>query len=242
MRELFLADDDTNWSVGEWLFPKVVRILQIPEYRRSVLTGLVMSVATRTGSTQRPASSSLVAYIQTLPLTACEPEYSLSGFAGDLVDWAESNVTSNNVVVPVLQIFNVLLEADVLTGLPESERGSACIDALVSISCKNVSRLKNVQRIQESMKIIVNLFTLPSVAKTCLPKMIEFLAHPYPKIRSSAAEYLYMVLQSKDLGWEPDEKVEEILLETEWSSGDVNKVKDVARGLVSELALGMNAM
>jgi hypothetical protein len=67
----------------------------------------------------------LVAYIQTLPLTACEPEYSLSGFAGDLVDWAESNVTSNNVVVPVLQIFNVLLEADVLTGLPESERGSA---------------------------------------------------------------------------------------------------------------------
>jgi hypothetical protein len=25
-----------------------------------------------------------------------------------------------------------------------------------------------------------------------------------------------MVLQSKDLGWEPDEKVEEILLETEW--------------------------
>ncbi|KIK93339.1 hypothetical protein PAXRUDRAFT_145292 [Paxillus rubicundulus Ve08.2h10] len=241
MRELFLADGNTNWSVGEWLFPKVVRILQIPEYRRSVLTGLVMSVATRTGSTQRPASSSLAVYIRTLPLTASEPEYSLLGFAGDLVDWAESNVTSNSVVVPVLQTFNVLLEADALTGLAESERGSAW-PALVSISCKNVSRLKNVQRIQESMKIIINLFTLPSVAKTCLPKMIEFLAHPYPKIRSSAAEYLYMVLQSKDLGWEPDERVEEILLETEWSSGDVDKVKDVARGLVSELALGMNAM
>lgn len=25
-----------------------------------------------------------------------------------------------------------------------------------------------------------------------------------------------MVLQSKDLGWEPNEQVEEILLETEW--------------------------
>ncbi|KAF9241181.1 tubulin folding cofactor D C terminal-domain-containing protein [Melanogaster broomeanus] len=203
MRELFLAESsehNPDWSVGEWLFPKAVRILEIPEYRRSVLTGLVLSVSTRTGSTQRPASSSLAAYTQTLPLVASEPEYSLSGFAGDLVDWAQSNITSNNVVVPVLQTFNLLLESEVLTRLPESERGSECIEALVSISCKNVSRLRNVQRIQESMKIPI----------------IEFLAHPYPRIRSSAAEHLYMVLQSKDLGWEPDEKVEEILLETEW--------------------------
>ncbi|KIJ62569.1 hypothetical protein HYDPIDRAFT_157330 [Hydnomerulius pinastri MD-312] len=245
MRELFLSessDDTTNWSVGEWLFPKAVRILQIPEYRRPVLTGLVMSVATRTGSTQRPASSSLAAYIQTLPLTSTGSEYSLSGFAGDLVDWTQSNLSSNNVVVPVLQTFNVLLEADALIRLPESERGAACIETLVSISCKNVSRLKNVQRVQESMKMIVNLFTLPSVAKTCLPKFIEFLAHPYPKIRSSTAEHLYMVLQSKDLGWEPDEKVEEILLETEWSSGDMDMVKDMARGLVRELSVGMNDM
>lgn len=36
------------------------------------------------------------------------------------------------------------------------------------------------------------------------------------QIRSSTAEHLYIVLQSKDLGWEPDEQVEEILLETEW--------------------------
>lgn len=68
------------------------------------------------------------------------------------------------------------------------------------------------------------------------------------------------MLQSKDLGWEPDERVEEILLETEWyafmvselgcgakcvfyrSSGDVDKVKDVARGLVDALASGMNAL
>ena len=36
------------------------------------------------------------------------------------------------------------------------------------------------------------------------------------QVRSSTAEHLYIVLQSKDLGWEPDEQVEEILLETEW--------------------------
>lgn len=78
----------------------------------------------------------------------------------------------------------------------------------------------------------MNLLTLRSVAKACLSKIVEFLAHPYPRVcifpdrqgravniiqvRSSTAEHLYIVLQSKDLGWEADERAEEILLETEW--------------------------
>ncbi|KAF8133796.1 TBCD protein [Boletus edulis] len=236
VKELFFAEsgnDNNSWSDGGWLFPKAVKILQIPEYRISLLRGLVMSVATRTGSTQRPASSSLANYTKTLPLTE---------FASDLVGLAESNLTSNNVVIPVLQTFNLLFEENALLSLSESERGAACIEALLSLSCKNVFRVKNIQRLQESMKIVINLLTLPSVAKTCLSKIIEFLAHPYPRVRSSTAEYLYIVLQSKDLGWEPDEQVEEILLETEWSSGDVDKVKDVARGLVDALASGMNGL
>lgn len=39
----------------------------------------------------------------------------------------------------------------------------------------------------------------------------------YPdQIRADTAEHLYLVLQSKDLGYDTDE-VENILLETEWS-------------------------
>jgi hypothetical protein len=246
MEDLFIAEsgnDNDSWSDGGWLFPKAVKILQIPEYRRSLLRGLMMSVATRTASTQRPASLSLANYTKTLPLTSLsEAEYSLSEFASDLIGLAQSNPTSNTVVIPVLQTFNMLFEEDALVALSGSERGAACVTALLSISCKNVLRVKNVQRLQESMKIVINLLTLPSVARACLSEIVEFLAHPYPRIRSSTAEHLYIVLQSKDLGWEPDEQVEEMLLETEWSSGDVHKVKDMARGLVDALASGMNAL
>ncbi|KAH7885271.1 tubulin folding cofactor D C terminal-domain-containing protein [Phlebopus sp. FC_14] len=244
MRELYLSESDgssTKWSVGEWLFPRAVRMLEIPEYRKPVLTGLIMSVSTKTGST-RPASSSLVAYAHALPLCSSASEYSLSDLTSDLINYAQTNLASNNIVVPVLQTFNLLLEADILARLPESAAGARCVEILISVSSKNVSRLKSVQRIHESMKIIINLITLPSAAKTCLPKITEFLAHPYPRIRSAAAEYLYMVLQSRDLGWEPDEKVEEILLETEWSSGDMVKVKELAQGLVGELSSGMDAL
>ncbi|KAI6129812.1 TBCD protein [Pisolithus croceorrhizus] len=224
-RELFLPD-------CKWLFPKAVRLLEIPEYRKPILTGLVLSVSTRTNSTQRPASSSLAAYVRTLPVSSDRDGYSQASLARDLIEYGLKHLTSNNVVVPVLQTFNMLLEGD-------ASHSTRSMESLISIATKNVSRLKNVQRVHESMKIVVNLLTFPSVAKTCLSKIADFLVHPYPRVRSGTAEYLYLVLQSRDLGWEPDDKVEELLLETGWSSTDVEEVKEAAQALVKELASNM---
>ncbi|KAI5983473.1 armadillo-type protein [Pisolithus albus] len=241
-RELFLPDsreNGTNWNNGEWLFPKAVRLLEISEYRKPILAGLVLSVSTRTNSTQRPASSSLAAYVRELPVSSDRNGYSQASLARDLIEHAMKHMTSNNVVVPVLQTFNMLLEGDAIARLPESGTGAACMESLISIATKNVSRLKNVQRVHEAMKIVVNLFTFPSVAKTCLSKITDFLVHPYPRIRSGTAEYLYLVLQSRELGWEPDDKVEELLLETGWSSTDAEEVKEAAQALVKELASNM---
>ncbi|KAI6099571.1 TBCD protein [Pisolithus croceorrhizus] len=221
-RELFLPDcreNETNWNNGEWLFPKAVRLLEIPEYRKPILTGLVLSVSTRTNSTQRPASSSLAAYVRTLP----------ASLAQDLIEYGLKHLTSNNVVVPVLQTFNMLLEGDAWIA-------HGGMESLISIATKNVSRLKNVQRSEKlaserAVAIsfrVVNLLTFPSVAKTCLSKIADFLVHPYPRVRSGTAEYLYLV-----------DKVEELLLETEWSSTDVEEVKEAAQALVKELASNM---
>lgn len=60
----------------------------------------------------------------TIPLTASEPDrYDLRGLAQDLLSQAVQNTSSNNVVVPVLQTFNVLLEADVFEKLPQDPQG-----------------------------------------------------------------------------------------------------------------------
>lgn len=67
---------------------------------------------------------SLVEYSKALPLAA-DPEtgYSLAALASDLLGHARANLTANGVVVPVLQTFNVLLEADALRRLPENSQG-----------------------------------------------------------------------------------------------------------------------
>ena len=48
-----------------------------------------------------------------------------------------------------------------------------------------------------------------------MTRLPEFLAHAFPKVRADAAEYLYLLLQSRDLDRETDD-VEDLLLETEW--------------------------
>lgn len=236
MMKLFLNDASdaiTSWSVGEWLFPKAVELLRVQEYRRSLLTGLIHSVGTRTGSTHRPASSSLVSFAQGLPLSAGDSGYSLSEMCDDLIECAQGTTTSNAVVVPILQTFNMLLEADVLSHLSSVDSGPSKLEKILNIATRNVLRLKNVQRVQESMKIVVNLLVVSSVSKSSSERIIDFLSHPYPKIRTSTAEYLYTFTQSRDLGWEADEAVEELLLETEWSSESM-QVK-VAATRISEL-------
>jgi hypothetical protein len=127
----------------------------------------------------------------------------------------------------------MLLEADVLSHLSSVDSGPSKLEKILNIATRNVLRLKNVQRVQESMKIVVNLLVVSSVSKSSSERIIDFLSHPYPKIRTSTAEYLYTFTQSRDLGWEADEAVEELLLETEWSSESM-QVK-VAATRISEL-------
>ncbi|KAJ7644104.1 TBCD protein [Roridomyces roridus] len=237
LRELFCGESElTGWKDGARLFPKAVRLLDITRYRHSVLAGLVLSLGSKTESTHRPVAASLVEYSTVLPLAAVpETGYSLAALTSDLLGHARANLSSNSVVVPVLHTFNILLEAGALRRLLEDSQGETSLRNLHAIVTRNVSRLKNVQRITESMKIVVNLLSFPSLFELCVGSLHEFLAHEFPSIRASCAEYLYLVLQGADVGRETDE-VEEVLLETEWNSASIGEVR-MASTKVKELFL-----
>ncbi|KAJ7935612.1 tubulin folding cofactor D C terminal-domain-containing protein [Mycena leptocephala] len=225
-----LESELMGWKDGVRLFPKAVRLLDIPHYRKSVLAGLVLSLGSKTESTHRPVGLSLVEYSKSLPLAGdTDPEigYNLVELAGDLLSHARANFTSNGVVVPVLQTFNVLLEADALRRLQEDSHGETSLQDLLSIVTRNVARLKSIQRILESMKIVVNTLAFPTLFERCVTSLPDFLAHEFPSIRSGASEYLYLVLQGTDIGRETDE-VEEVLLETEWSSLDIEVAREAS--------------
>jgi len=128
------------------------------------------------------------------------------------------------IVVPILQTFNVLLAGDALNRLSDDSRGIKSLQQLLSIVTRNVARLKSIPRILESMKIVVHLLSFQPLFNTCVQSLVEFLAHDFPSIRRDTAEFLYVVLQGIDVGRDTDD-VEEILLETEWSSNDLKVAK-----------------
>jgi hypothetical protein len=45
--------EQIGWNDGAWLFPRAMRLLEIPEYRKDVLRGIVISIGSRTDSTVR---------------------------------------------------------------------------------------------------------------------------------------------------------------------------------------------
>lgn len=50
------ASDDSEkgaWNDAALLYPKIIRLLAIPAYRKSLLLGLLMSISSKTGSTVR---------------------------------------------------------------------------------------------------------------------------------------------------------------------------------------------
>ena len=69
-------------------------------------------------------TSALVEWALKTPLAAAELDrYDLRGLARDLLSQAMANTGSNNVVIPVLQTFNALLEADVFEELQHDAEG-----------------------------------------------------------------------------------------------------------------------
>lgn len=235
-KRLFLADEERrDWKDSTWLFPMAVQILGVARYRKQVLAGLVLSVGSKTDSTQRPVSQSLVKYAEGLPVSAGEGDhYALQTLVEDLLNQIKANPGSNNAVIPALQTLTVLLEAETLARLQHVPDGLYTLRELLSFVSRNISRLKNVQRIQVSMKIVMNLLSTEPLFKPCISVLPEFLAHRFPKIRSDTAEYLYLALQSQDFTFDT-EAAEELLLETEWASNDLETVSAAANRLVGIL-------
>lgn len=235
LKELFRSDAEAvGWNDGKWLFPKAVHLLEVPEYRKHVLTGLILSLCSKTDSTQRPVAASLVAYVRSLPASADQTVYDVNSLVEDLVDKVKSHITSNSVVVPILQTFNVLLEGDALSRLSDNTRGITSLQQLLSIVTRNVARLKSIPRMLQSMKIVVQLLPFSPLFTICVRILVEFLAHEFPSIRRDTAEYLYIALQGMDVGRVTDE-VEDILLETEWSSNDLNVAKEASERIMTFL-------
>ena len=95
-------------------------------------------------------------YVRELPVTSTDSgALDARSLVASLIAHARTNLAANSVVVPVLQLFNVLLEADALDALAEDDAGVETLTSLLNIVSRGVDKLKNVQRILACMRTYV---------------------------------------------------------------------------------------
>ncbi|KAI5896933.1 ARM repeat-containing protein [Schizophyllum commune H4-8] len=239
MRRMFLQGEPVPWSDGAVFFPKAATLLDVARYRKQVLSGMILSVGSRSESITRPMGESLAGYAASLPVTPKDSvPYSLYELLQDVLDHGKAHFTSNMVFVPVLQTLNVLLSSEKLQDALSDKDLSNQLSAIRLLATKNITRLKNVQRIQESMKIVVNLLPLTFSNQEdyvlCVEALTFFLTHEFPHIRTASAEYMCQLLPGVDLEGR-EEAVEEVLLETEWISPDKNLLEDAKTRVIAAL-------
>ncbi|KAG8833480.1 hypothetical protein FRC17_010655, partial [Serendipita sp. 399] len=219
METLFIAEVDTGegWNESSWLFPRIVQLLQIEAYRQHLVRGIVLSIGSRNESTNRPASTALTAYLLERQVKVPQ-EHIIEEVFKILLDLARNNSTSNTVIIPVLSTFDQLIEAGLAVEAAKSPEGLILLEELLNFVGVRVERLKNVQRINMSMRVVIQLLAVPETFEKAKAYLPSFLGHAFPKVREETGEFLYFVLQSQDVPG--GDSIEPILLETDWAGPD----------------------
>lgn len=108
-------DRDLSWSAPSDLYPVIVHLLKIPEYRFELLTGLIASAGGMTESLVRHSSSCLTEYMDGLPVETTKEEPSLEDMLNTLLEIFTKYEKQDRVTIPLLDVVGLLYESGTLS-------------------------------------------------------------------------------------------------------------------------------
>ena len=94
----------------------------------------------------------------------------------------------------------------------------------------SIHKVRNVQRVLACIDVTIELMRYAAVSKKAAARIGDFFTHPYPAVRMSASEALYVALQCRELN---ETQVESLLLNTPWSTGADNDLVQAAAQIVA---------
>ncbi|XP_066373697.1 tubulin-folding cofactor D-like isoform X1 [Miscanthus floridulus] len=235
LEEIIPNSTDLEWAVPTVSYPRLVKLLQVSYYSKSVLSGLVISTGGLQESLKKASTTALVGYLQDSEInTNCEGksrEYLLSC---DLLWVLQHYQKCDRVITPTLKTIEALFSKKIfLNKEGYSEFYSRLVDSVGS----------ELKGSKDFTKLCAGLSILGYISSesdgTCtkaFSQLLTFLGHRYPKIRKAAADQVYLVLlQNDDLIMSGNmDKAQELLAETCWE-GDVEEARR-RRSEINEMA------
>ncbi|KAJ3112039.1 hypothetical protein HK100_002466 [Physocladia obscura] len=224
--------ENTNWLNTADVYPKMVKLLEINEFREDLLVGLVVSVGGISESLVRYSTSSLIEFVNSLPL---ESESIVSGetltlqsFFGNFVElFSKPQYIKDRISVALIEVTDVLIGCGAIAKIAgDGEKWIGAVTKLSDVIKKEVFKCRDVKKLLAAIKVFIGLATIPgapanSIRDKALVQLVIYLTHAYPRVRRASSEGLYIALTTGsdeivEKYVDVMDEIEEVLLATDW--------------------------
>ncbi|CAG8736301.1 24921_t:CDS:10 [Gigaspora margarita] len=120
LQSILPKDEEIYWASPPDLYPKMIKLLTLKEYRFNLLVGLVIAAGGINESLVRYSSSTLLDFANKLPITSMplkDSSLSLLDFANELLNIFHQNEKQDRISIPLLEVLDFLCGMTSLGGI-----------------------------------------------------------------------------------------------------------------------------
>ncbi|KAJ5654029.1 hypothetical protein N7490_001032 [Penicillium lividum] len=176
----------SSWS-QEWL-------------RRPILQGLATSAVAGAEGLIRASRAALIQYLNNH--NSHSDSNILIEFLQVLSTALSDNLQDDRYAIPIIELIAFLLDSYHGYTVAGPNRSNPIFRKVFVLTQKAHFRSANIARLEGAVKVYAALSELESLRGDVLKKLTVMLLHPFPRVRSSAAEYLYIMTSCEDIKYE----------------------------------------
>ncbi|KAI8870200.1 ARM repeat-containing protein [Ramicandelaber brevisporus] len=187
------------------VFTRLMPLLSVSEYQCAILQGLIASIGGKTATTSTASRQALDNHLFS---AASNDDIDASTLTGQIIGTLDhlqpDNSVYNRLIGAWMSTIEHLFDSGHLLDLSSDTANTSGFKLLAAIK-RSVAgnRIRDIQRVLHALKLISNLAGLYEeevdeadephpVFMASIRQLVLWLAHPYPRIRRSAAESLYL--------------------------------------------------
>ena len=228
-----------NWLDPKEIYPVMIKIMGVEAYRQQVLTGLIVSMGGLTESLVKHSSATFIDFIKSLPThkTDLNEQITRVTVLESLLDVFEAYKEDDRVVVPVLDVYDLVISLDVIEWKQIDGKHldtAKYVSSVYKLLKGTIHKTKNVKKLSSALKVmsaVVGVSSMDyegfeSVYRESLYDLVGYLGHAYPRVRHMASEILYVLVSttlnalagSQHVKYSIDDlgQVEQVLVCTDW--------------------------
>ncbi|KAF9902183.1 hypothetical protein EC991_005196 [Linnemannia zychae] len=222
--------DEMNliWLQASEVYARIVQLLHLPEYRFELLLGFVISAGGLTETLVRHSSSCLTEFVSSLPINNSDamevddndtttPTLTLVEFANEIMKIVDRYEGQDRLIVPLLEVLDLLFESGILLLLTHPTDFDFA--PLVKFVRRQTIKCKDTRKLSACIRTFCGLCGLGGKIKNAiLLELLRLLVHPFPKIRRTTADSMYLMLSgSVEEPTKESEEVGRVLMDTDWN-------------------------